>query len=300
MKYWIFVLVLFSSVQQLSGQAYQPFPDSGATWREFFVHHSGPLDRTENKYSIATGADTIILGNIYTSLWMTGTETEYNDNGQIVNVNHVENSFAGCIREDSLRRIFRWSGGTEKLLYDFSLNLNDSLVGNYRWILPSSTYVSSIDSIFDGFIYRRTLHISVPNLGSDYIQLIEGIGSTWGLFNFFAPQGPSWGNLFCFTDDSSNLILDTTQCILLGINNPSEVNKQFYLHPNPAFERVYIHGDGMVAQSIELLDLTGKTLMLYSNYPIENGLDISILPNGMYFLRIRTLEKVFSFKLLKG
>ena len=280
------------------GQLYQPFPDSGATWKQLFVHYSGPIDRIVDRYIIVTGRDTVIGGVTYVTLLKTGISTEYNDNNQIINVIHDENIYAGAIREDSSRKIF-YLGSTEKLLYDFSLNVNDSLVGNYLWNLPSNIYISSIDSIFDGNIYRRQFHISVPGLGTDYIQLIEGIGSTWGLFNFFAPQVPSWGNLYCFIDGPSNLILDTAQCISTEINDVSNNEVNFKLYPNPSSFVIYIGNIFKIIESIEIYNVTGQLISRQIGYDEINGIDIKNLPASLYFIKINTSSNQYILRFVK-
>jgi hypothetical protein len=290
-----FGLLQFAS----SAQIYQPFPDSGATWSQFFIHHSGPVDRIEDRYTITTGHDTIIQGITYTTLWKSGVETEYDDNNQVINITSVENIPAGCIREDSLRRVYFWAF-TENLLYDFSLNVNDSLVGNYLWNLPSDLYVSSIDSIFDGSIYRKQFHLSVPNLITDYMQLIEGIGSTWGLINLYAPEGPTWGNLYCFRDGLSNLILDTAQCLLLNVPEYVKEVGDLYLFPNPGSDRVYIGNlNNLKVKSILILNPAQQVLRRQMDYSESTGIDVSALSNGIYFLQVKTELSTFNLKLLR-
>jgi hypothetical protein len=293
-------LMLFGLLQFVSSaQTYQPFPDSGATWREYFIHYSGPIDRIEDKYSIATGQDTVIQGITYTTLWKSGVATEYNDNNQVIDITTFQNDFAGCIREDSLKKIYYWAIN-ENLLYDFSLNLNDTLVGNYIWTLPSDTYVSSIDSIFDGNIYRKQYHLSVPNLANDYIQIIEGIGSIWGLFNLFAPHLPTWGNLYCFSDGMSNLVLDSAQCLLLNVPENVKGGGDLYLFPNPGSDRVYIGNlNNLIVESIDILNPSQQVLRCQMDYSESIGIDVSALSDGIYILKVKTELKTFNLKLLK-
>ncbi len=298
MKKAIILYLLLGCYLYTNGQLYQPFPDSGAIWKEYFVHYSGPIDRIEDRYSIVTGRDTVVQGVRYVTLWRTGISTEYDDHNQIINVINDENVYAGAIREDTAKKIFYFDI-TENLLYDFSLNVNDSLVGNYLWNLPSSIYISSIDSIFDGFRYRRRLHISEPNLGSDYIQLIEGIGSTWGLFNFFAPQGPSWGNLYCFSDGPSNLILDTVQCISTAIHEVANNEEKFKLYPNPSSFVIFIGNFVNIITSIEIYNLTGQLFSKQVGYDEQNGIDIENLPPSLYLIKINTPSHPYILRLVK-
>ena len=296
MRKILFILIFVASVFKLSGQVYQPFPDSGATWKNFFVHYDGPQSRTEKKYSISTGADTILHGQTYRSLWVSGVETDYDDHGQVTNVTYFQNSFGGGLREDSVKRIYLGDYG-EELLYDFSLNVNDSLTGNYLYNLPTSTYVSSIDSIFDGSIYRKQFHISIPNLGYDYIQLIEGIGSTWGLFNFFSAQLPSWGYLYCFTDAPSNLILDTTQCIATGIAKIEKDSKRIDIFPNPSGAHFFIRNLSSPILEWSVYNNIGATVS--SGVSEITEFNLEGFPKGLYIYKVETKESVLTGRLIK-
>lgn len=299
-KYIIISFFFFHLSLHSISQVYQPFPGGpGAIWREFYIHHSGPIDRIEDRYSFTTGYDTIIQGKTYTTLWKNGVSTEYNQNNQVINEVIEQETFAGAIREDSTRKIYYWANG-ENLLYDFSLNVNDSLLGNYLWNLPTSTYVSSIDSIFDGNIYRKQYHISEANVAIDYIQLIEGIGSTWGLLNFFGALGPTWGNLYCFQDGPSNLILDTAQCIASSIAESPNVKNQISVYPNPSSSKVYIEGSTMKIDKVEVYDLSNHLMSCHFGYDANYGIDISTLPTGLYIIKVFSTFSISILKVIKS
>jgi len=68
--------------------------------------------------------------------------------------------------------------------------------------------------------------------------------------------------------------------------------------PNPAHTRIKMLLDLKEAQilDVELIDINGKVLVLERNLPVGNTitkyLDVSDLPEGYYFLRIKNRQLV--------
>ena len=96
----IFFKLAFCFTGNTFGQAYVPFPDSGAVWRQGANRYdfSGGINICWD-YQLYTNGDTILNGTIYTSIYMAGTW------GPFCNNLSYDGPSAG-IREDSSKHIF--------------------------------------------------------------------------------------------------------------------------------------------------------------------------------------------------
>jgi hypothetical protein len=93
------------------------------------------------------------------------------------------------LRQDTvLKRIIQLDNTQEKILYNFSKNIGDTaLLTSFGFGASSLTYtLLSKDSVLinDGFYHKRYKFYPNPN---DYVTVIEGIGSTAGLFSPWVP-----------------------------------------------------------------------------------------------------------------
>lgn len=84
------------------------------------------------------------------------------------------------------------------------------------------------------------------------------------------------------------------------INNPDEIIKVNALMPNPTTGKFMIRlGEKLTNEEVLLSDANGKFL----ERRIQSGnilnFDISSLPSGVYFIRINSQSKVFTFKVIK-
>ncbi len=71
------------------------------------------------------------------------------------------------------------------------------------------------------------------------------------------------------------------------------------IYPNPASGIINIDADGNSIEKIQLLDITGKTV-LSNSATINSRLDISGLSNGIYFVLAHTNKGIFSTKIIKN
>lgn len=77
-------------------------------------------------------------------------------------------------------------------------------------------------------------------------------------------------------------------------------NLKISIYPNPVIDFVYIKTNGSKIESINLINLTGR--VVYSNQNVNNYLNkisMNNLPNGMYFLRIKTKSGFKTYKVIK-
>src|SRR5439155_16874185 len=130
-------------------------------------------DAIEN-YSINNQVDTIISGKTYHKLFTTynlSFITGFCDGNGV--------GYKGATRQDiNNRKVFFISPAdiTEQLLYDFNLQVGDTIKGYLNRFTFMPDTIQSIDSILVGTSFRKTWKLPCYN-----INIIEGIGSTYGL-----------------------------------------------------------------------------------------------------------------------
>ncbi len=84
----------------------------------------------------------------------------------------------------------------------------------------------------------------------------------------------------------------------LSINSNQVKEKEFKIYPNPAKNRLYITNLDDV-KKIEIFNLSGERVLTFDNFTYD-GLDISNLSNGLYFVKIQNEESSHTQKLIKN
>jgi len=74
----------------------------------------------------------------------------------------------------------------------------------------------------------------------------------------------------------------------VGVNNLLAVQPDFILFPNPVTDRLYVSfpDPTQKAYYVRVLNASGKTIYMLPKPELENGIDISGLAKGIYFLQL--------------
>lgn len=201
----------------------------------------------------------------------------------------------GFIREqDNKVYAINNEGDYERLLYDFNVEVNDTL-----FILPFHISdsmpafarfgkVHKIDSI--DILSGRKKRIEFDVAGGD--TWIEGIGSINGITNsFWDPDGAKYDLLCCWDNGMlqySNS--DFEECFILENNCTSSLapipkKDLLSIFPNPFSDKVTFMFDEPIQNNridIKVFDLNGK-IVFSSNLTEHTTIDFSTLNSGMYF-----------------
>ncbi len=86
-------------------------------------------------------------------------------------------------------------------------------------------------------------------------------------------------------------------CIILNADEINFNDMGFNLYPNPANDKIYISEKTFAVNSIEIFDVNGKSIKSVAN---DSSIDISNLPNGIYFIRIKTDKGELKEKFIKN
>jgi hypothetical protein len=193
------------------------------------------------------------------------------------------------IREDTIRRIVvKFSGSTEKILYNFSKNVNDTaLMLNSNGSLSTYTLMTK-DSLLmmDGLYYHRFNY-------SSGLSMIEGIGSLRGLLT-------PWPNIFENTfyllefykesPQKQTIYKSTLNCPtqpVAGLHEQQESALKIF--PNPAKDHLAISFATDAAKTIEVRNLLGESILKLTDISGREAiLYTGNLSNGSYLIVIRS------------
>jgi hypothetical protein len=283
-KQLIALFLLLSTFTSLNAQEYKPFNFDYGSWCCAYVVKGGKFPTPgidhQNYYAndsvrFYCNGDTLINTEIYKKLMYVG-----NTRSQIVPLTPIS-GYYGAIRNDiPNKRVYFLKNSGESLLYDFNLNIGDSILVSSE--LTDKEPVSLIDSVlYCGEYHRRY------NTASGY-TLIEGIGSQNGFFP--VKFATNLGRNFGYAESGS---VPCNECDFTASIDSYSLSR-LTVFPNPTNESVQITSD-LNIRSIELYDLNGALVERMDSYecPIE------LRKKGFYFLKVYTDSEVFIRKVMR-
>ncbi|MBU1720132.1 MAG: T9SS type A sorting domain-containing protein [Bacteroidetes bacterium] len=288
------ILVAIHTALSAQTSVYHHFPDSNAVWNYNYSLYCITGSADEN-FSVSFCGDTAIGSEMYHKLAVPAVESY-----SVGVCGSVSIGYKGAIRQDTAQRKVFWvepSSTTEQLLYDFNWRVGDTISGVLESYDGWPDIVQSIDSVLidDGFRKRWTIN-------SNYnISIIEGIGSTYGLFE------PSPGSivdfpdysLSCFQQNEQTLFPDsTTACELITNESPVEKEQaRFHVFPNPSRGSLSVCCDSKRIREVKISDLTGK-IILDEQAGNQKTATIFNIPAGVYLLTIIDIEGTTTYEVI--
>lgn len=254
---------------------YHPFPTSNAVWNFNVSANCLTSGSTIENYSMVMSGDTTINNVIYKKL-----NTPYVGRNMSGSCSVKNKGYQGAIREDvsnKLVYLIKPQETTEQILYDFNLQVGDSIKGVLD--LGMNDVVISIDSVLVGSNFRTRW-----NINNCYtISIIEGIGSTYGLLE------PSPGCITDFADFSLTCFQEGTQAAypssvsncqtITSLNTNNLKNEPISVFPNPANGEIQLDFKGKKVKEVLLFNILGEQIAVREVTNI-NFLKIDNLPSG--------------------
>jgi hypothetical protein len=302
-KLILFVSCCWSILSFGQTSVYHPFPDSNASWNVLYSNYQCQWGDSQEYYSLVLDRDTVIGSHVYHKL----------------QVPYIEFIWAGCplfhqpgyygaIRSDHPNRkvyFYPANGTEEELLYDFTLEVGDTVQGHlYSW-WDSQDTVIAIDSVLVGEEFRKRWFI---NQWYD-IYLIEGVGSTFGLIEPSPGEvidAPGYA-LLCFRQDGEPQYPDpATDCDLITSTPEDNLPQvEITVLPNPTTGKFKVQNEkckvSVEVKRIEVVGIDGRLLQTRNPEPETRNpeLDISNLPAGFYFINIYFEDQSIVKKIIK-
>lgn len=167
------------------------------------------------------------------------------------------------------------------------------ITGSFQGWDPGAT--AMLPGIDDVFYYTAVLQ------SGSYHEYKFVNGNAWGQQET-VPDGCSYNNNRFITVPDVNTVLtdvcfaDCDTCIIDAIpESQIRHDRVFGFYPNPATKNIYFVEAGIERQ-ITILSINGKEML---NSVIKNTtLDISALPQGLYFIKIKYQDEIFIDKLI--
>ena len=290
---WITILFIFLSAVSLKAQTnvYHPFPDSNAVWSGNSYTGDFSCYQTDSYDLYISSEDTTIGLNNYKKLRQAGY---FYVSCSPPNSGGYNNGVIGYLRQDTaLKQVFFLSSGNEELIYDFNLNVGDTLTFLHQ---PGEIIiVTQIDSILIANNFRKKFILN--GLADPYCPnspnfLIEGIGSSTGLLN----------NITCFFEGGTDLgsFCQSGQALYPsdwdGICGPYvvdinelKINKSLKIYPNPATTQITIEFQSIAGSKQSIVEIYSSMGQLVFKSAIQNpksSIDVSGFTKGLYLIKV--------------
>ncbi|HRQ85987.1 MAG TPA: T9SS type A sorting domain-containing protein [Flavobacteriales bacterium] len=274
------MLCIFShTLATAQTSVYHPFPDSNAVWGLLSGATFCPDISVQDYYA----GDTIIDQHTYKII------AEYVTDPIDCAPHGIGTGF---LFDDTAARKVYWRipGATsDSLLYDFTLEVGDTLRGLYANTGPCAdapVTIISIDSIEVGGSYRRKMNLANDDCFGP--SIIEGLGSTTGLTSCYFMNKSFGIVLTCFTVNGELLYEkpcgapELAPCGNLPLGFSSEHSfAHDIVTPNPSTGLFYI---GQASRQISVYNAQGKLLFLQKG----NEVDLGAYPPGVYTAVVET------------
>lgn len=299
MKKFILILLLipFYSFAQ---QSFPLIKDDGI-WRVVnggIVTPPDPWWMIKSQYLMK--GDTIINNTTYKKIYKCDYSPSINNKVYIAGIRE-DSSGKVYMQADSNLQLYSSSinAGQEYLLYDFSLNIGDTIILNS--VIDSINIVNVIDSVLVGSEYRKRWNFNT--IGGFPRQWIEGIGDYHGLFYSLQSMFENYQHISCYEDNNVFWLSPelSTDCFSVSMENViKRTTSEVSIYPNPVgdFINLQIKDNNILKPELKIFDITGNLIKRDYLKPFadEYSLDISSLNSGMYFIKIVSSEQVISAK----
>ncbi|MBN2635081.1 MAG: T9SS type A sorting domain-containing protein [Prolixibacteraceae bacterium] len=284
------VSILLFCKMGLNAQEYHPFPTQNTVWTEYYYPGGGDFNSFHN-YALKD-KDTIILGKHYQKL--------YHSYDTIF----TEDKVCGALREED-KRIYYYSIDslinlstpipidTEIILYDFNLQVGDTITADQYRLRAEALVVTKIDSILIGTEFKKRYYFGWDGDIITFEEWIEGIGCRRGLLSDIGywPTNDwnSW--LICFIKDGEVLYHEngfvdcyhTNPNVVQLLKNEAKIK----VYPNPGYSTMQIEFDKPEYKKLIISDLSGNKLTEYDLKDKQSlVIDRGGLTSGFYFISV--------------
>ena len=275
---------------------YHPFPYSNTIWMTASLDIQGCLQNPCGYEIEQLGSDTFINNIEYIKVLEGGTPPTFQS---IVIRNDTLN------KEVKMLKVGKNVIDSEQVLFDFNLNVGDTLPNSAICFKSQGIVVLKIDSILlqDG-TYRKEFKLNVAYIGSYYdsLSLIEGIGYTGGFFtSIVSTDDFEGGSLLACNSVDSTVLYNFAPFGLTSCEVPSGIKQVkktvISISPNP----VTSGGDIIIKGVSENYSLTISNVLGQTVFSSQmNNSQSIVLPDsiksGVYVCRILTQNNLLVVK----
>lgn len=285
MKFILFLALMFISFFGKS-QTYHPVLSMDREWQVYRITQNGtPPEESYTTYSLE---DTISYnGNVYY------TYSPLFESSNVV------------VREDTTsKQVFLYDivNNKEYVMFDYSLNLGDTLPNNFAALTWDGFYADSvaiiteIDSVYmlDGTPRKRFYVDPTTNGISGHHIMIEGLGGPIGFLSSLKLNFETSYTLQCVSDNGSPIY---GQCVPMSVVKEEQISTEAY--PNPFNNQLNISSS--LPTFMYVYNALGKEIYYSSALALTHSLNTENYPQGIYLIKgvNENGVEVFSEKIVK-
>ncbi len=297
----IFSVLMLPTI--LWGQIINHFDNLDSKWN---VAKTYPAANQQNPNFVAT--KTTVYGfqgdtTIYSEQWF----KLYSSNDSLFQNNLI---YRGLTRTENSNVLYLDTLDQLDTLYDFNLNLGDTVLFNLYGMYPEWLPVINIDSVQLNGEYYKKIKFAEPSISAfDWLneEWIEGIGSIHGpLFPTFpvkfSEEIPDSMLLTCTFSDNQQVWNHPSypSCyvnIVLGLETIEISN--FKIYPNPFSDIVYFENSRTENLDLTVFNSLGQAVKWLKITNYKETFDLSGLDDGLYLLRFNDNKKTVTQKIIK-
>ena len=291
-KYLLIAIAIF--LFKTSFSQYQPLPMQNAYWV-----CSGAYDLLSNpipiQYMYYTDGDTIINSTTYVKIKKTEDPP--------VNNIYIYATFTGVIRQDTLNKkiyVIPTDSTSEKLLYDFSLQVGDTVLSFLNGNCPTTVTISNIDSILINGNYHKRFYLQNACSGIQ-IYFIEGIGSNFGLL--YPNNTGNISNLDCVKINGQTYYpSNMSPCNLITSTDNIQLESSINIYLNHTTDKINIEFTRFdnSAALLTVYNYFGQEIKKQTTNSNQTQINISELPTGIYLVTVTQNNKTINKKIIKS
>ena len=230
--------------------------------------------------------DTSIGGNSYKKIYSENLYLTYSQFGTPGCSNPPVNRYISAFRQDTLNKkayLLLPGLSSDTLLYDFSLNVGDtlfSIVNDFTLGCANFNVINALDSVLVDGVYCQWQKFS--NCVDGYV---EGVGSLNDPFQAHSITEGSY-NLVCLKRDTSVIFDQTSYGVFCNIYSSvnENVSPTLLIYPSPAFDFFELDfTENVKLDLIKIFDSFGK--QVYCNQDLENKrISTEFFRGGIYMI----------------
>lgn len=287
----LFLIAISSSVIAQPASQIPYSPTSSWSIRNGYTNGGNCVTYYDNTYTFLN--DSVINGNVYHQLWATGEsyQTQFQPGGGCNTTHTGFSEPKGFFRNVGDKVYYLPENSlTESLLYDYDMQVGDTIPETYNHFGFNVTTVVSIDTVIVNGVARRKFNLSTTYVMSTFI--IEGIGHERGLFEPMDVMLDFAGQLFCYSENGVAVYPLTNAFCFAGLNNlPDAALVKVYPNPSSGSFELDLSGMKGGVQEITILDANGKKLNLSFKAESNGHYSFSMNTKGVYTVRVIGVNK---------
>ena len=279
---------------------YYPLVQEGKVWSVLTREGPSPWNYKFSTTQMALFGDTLIDDVLYKKMY--ASEKEFPEFSQ-------DWTLQNFIREDEDKKVWykKNSSSEEKLFYDFSLEIGDTLPENLGYEINEKVIVEDITyKIMQNGQERKVWHLTyyhcyydfstdtlICNATSYSETWIEGIGSNFGVLESISATLVGAVTYLLCVHENEKLVFNNNGwggvCYKTDSTAVNAYKNKVNIYPNPTKGRLYIEvNESMNIYEISLVNIQGQIVRGYESSATQ--LDVSGIAEGIYFIKLSSSE----------